>query len=370
MMQNLRILSEKFDVECLIMDKGKKEKHCFDEIEKYSKRIVYVKQPNSFIRFFNCLKSLVFKKPIQNGYFYSSKMKSFIKKNYKNYDCLFFMHMRTAQYAVDINAKKIIDCPDCITLNSYNEYVNSKGLRRFIYKIDYKNTKRFESTKYQCFNRVFVINHRDEQKLIELDSRLKYKIIILQNYVRDLGMSENVIENSNQICFLGRMAYGPNIHAINNFVSNIFPDLKKEYPDLVFNIYGGSVVKKIKNLEKVDGVIVHGYVENVAKEIQSNRLVVAPMISGSGTQNKILECMRLKKIVLTTQLGVDGLDHITSNDIVVCNDNIDFIEKCKYFLSKQSNEEKQRIENNAFNYVVNNFSFEISKQQLLNNIGI
>lgn len=370
MMQNLLILSKKYDVDCLIMDKKSEKEQSFDEIKKYSKNVFYFKQPNLFVRALNCLKFLILKKPIQNGYFYSRKMNKFVHKNSENYDGIFFMHMRTAQYGLKISTKKYIDCPDCITMNSFNEFKNSKGLKRLIYRFDYKNVKRFEATKYREFDGVFVINNRDKKQLIELDNKLEHKVYLLQNYVRDLGMLDNLSEKRNEICFLGRMAYGPNILAIDNFVKNIYPRLKEQFPNLIFNIYGGSVVGKIKKLTKIDGVIVHGYVENVAKEIQQNRFVVAPMISGSGTQNKILECMRLKKLVLTTQLGVDGLDNVSDEDIVVCNDNDDFVKKSLYFLSDESDIKKQIIEENAFRYVQNNFSFEISETQLLSKMEV
>lgn len=370
MMQNLSFLSEEYDVDCIILDKDKPSNESITELKKYSKNVMFIKMNNLFFRAFHCLINFFTGKPLQNGYFYSRKMNKLIHRIYKNYDAIFCMHMRTGQYVLDLDdIKKYIDCPDCITLNSENEYKSSKGIRRILFKIDYKNVKKFESTKYNLFNGIFVINKRDKEYLAEMNKKINDRVHILYNYVRDLGYKyENDIVSNPSICFLGRVAYGPNTAAIKHFVADIFPFLRKAYPSLIFNIYGGSVTKEIKSLESFEGVEVHGFVDDVAKEIQSNTFVVAPMISGSGTQNKILECMMLRKLIITTKIGVDGLDDISENEVVVCNSDNDFIEKCLFYLSNDNLKAVKSIGENAYTYVKNHYSKETSRHQLLNNI--
>lgn len=372
MMQNLCFLSEKYDVDCIILDKDDPSEESLKELKKYAKNIAYVKMGSLFFRAFHCLFNFLTGKPLQNGYFYSHKMKKMIRQNYKNYDAIFCMHMRTGQYVLDLNdIKKYIDCPDCITLNSKNEYKSSKGLRKLLFRIDYMNVKKFESFKYRLFDGIYVINKRDKDFLVGLDKRLEGKTYILYNYVRDLGYKSEYDKISEcSICFLGRVAYGPNTAAIKHFVTNIFPYLKGTYPSLIFNVYGGSVTKEIKQLESVEGVRIHGFVDDVAKEIQSNTFVVAPMVSGSGTQNKILECMMLKKLVITTKIGIDGLDDITEDEIVVCNDDKEYIEKCLFYLSSDNYRAMKAIGENSHKYVTSHYSKENSKSQLLDKISL
>lgn len=371
MMQNLVFLSKHYDVDCLILDKEKPTKECLNELNKYSKNIIFIKTGNLFSKIFHCLSFFVRGKPLQNGYFYSRKMNKTIKAIYKHYDAIFCMHMRTGQYVLKYgDVKKYIDCPDCITLNSKNEYLHSKGIRRLLFKIDYSNVKKFESRKYKCFDGVYVINKRDKEFLIEMDSRLKDKTHILYNYVRDLGYKKEYdIQTNKSICFLGRVAYGPNTIAIKHFVNDIFPHLRAKYPDLVFNVYGGSVTSEIKNLENPNnGIKVHGFVDDIAKEIQSNSFVVASMISGSGTQNKVLECMKLKKLVVTTTIGADGLDDVDDKSLVICHDDQDFIKQCLFYLDDSNKAAKEAIQENAVKYVDKHFSMENSEEQLISKL--
>ena len=367
MMQNLKILSSCYHVDCLILDSKTSISQEKKQIEKYAKNIFCIAYPNICTRIANCFKNLIIKEPLQNGYFYSKKAQVFVKKNASRYDLIFCTHMRTGQYLTNNQAiKKVLVCPDCITLNSKSEAKTSKGLRKLVFSIDAKNVQSFETTKYKIFDYLYVISQRDKKCLLSMDSSLSKKIGILFNSARDLGYSESVAQTQQKsTCFLGRVEYGPNASAILHFVDNIFPKLRLVYPDLIFNIYGGGSIKKIKRIKKIEGVVLHGYVDDVAKEIQRNTFVVAPMISGSGTQNKILECMMLKKLVITTKIGLDGLFNLKGDEIICADTEQEFIKQCLYYLSDECINAKTLIEEKAREYVLLNYSNSISEKQLL-----
>lgn len=366
MMQNLILLSKHYEVDCLIIDDKKMNDSELEYLRKYAKNVFFFQRSNLLFKLFNCLKFLLKGRPLQNGYFYSKKADDFVSKNYHDYDLLFCTHMRTGQYVINIEEiKKVLVCPDCITLNSKNEAKSSKLLRKAIFKLEAKNVEKFESHEYEKFDFLYIISENDKQKLSEIAPRIINKTGLLFNYARDLGFSNLNLESPKpEICFLGKLSYGPNVAAILYFSKNIFPKLKEYYPDLVFNVYGSGSSRKLKSLFKLKGVKIHGYIEDIAKEIQKNCFVVAPMISGSGTQNKILECMFLKKLIVTTQIGVDGLYNLSGNEIIVGNNDKDLIEKCLYFLSDDHQKEKKFIEDNARKYIIKNYSEAISEKQL------
>ena len=368
MMQNLQILSKYFDVDCLMLSEKELDEQHIDYLKRFSKNVFHFNIGNIFVRSYFCLLALFSGKPLQNGYFYSKKMNDFIQNNYVKYDFIFCVHMRTGQYVLNIkNIKKIIDCPDSITLNSLNEYKKSKGIRKLLFKIDYLNVKKFEKNNYMLFDLIYVISKRDEHFLVSLNPKLTTKTRILYNHARDLGYKEeyNIISKEPSICFMGKMSYGPNIIAIKFFVENIFPAIKAKYPNVIFNLYGGDVSPSIKKLSKMQGIKIHGFVDDISREIQSNHFVVAPMISGSGTQNKILECMYLKKLVITTELGADGLENLSGKEIIIAKNKEDFIDKCIFYLDTQNTRKRTEIGELARGYIINNYSKQKSEEQLL-----
>jgi glycosyltransferase involved in cell wall biosynthesis len=164
------------------------------------------------------------------------------------------------------------------------------------------------------------------------------------------------------------MSTEPNVNATMYFVNKIYPKVKKVYPDFEFNIIGGNATKEISSLSNIDGINVHGFVDDVAGLIQEQRLVVAPMVSGSGLQNKIIESMKLKKMVITTKIGSDGLTGLKGNELVIADNTDDFIDKLVYYLDDENSNDLNNIAAEGKKYVEKTYSFETVKKQLLDEL--
>ncbi len=54
-------------------------------------------------------------------------------------------------------------------------------------------------------------------------------------------------------------------------------------------------------------VIYHGEIEDAKTFMQSYRIMVAPLFTGSGIRIKILEAMALGRPVVTTPIGIEGI---------------------------------------------------------------
>jgi glycosyltransferase involved in cell wall biosynthesis len=190
---------------------------------------------------------------------------------------------------------------------------------------------------------------------------------VIPNYSRDLGydMNRDVKIKSLKISFIGKMSYEPNVNAVKHFVNNVFLEIKKTYPDLEFHIIGPNPSKYIKSLENVTGIKVRGFVDDPAYELMSSKLIVAPMRSGSGMQNKILESMYLGKVVVTNHLGISGFDNISDNEIVICESDLDMISKINSLLNDKNSNMISEIGSNARKYVISNYSFDFVQQKYL-----
>ena len=372
MMQNLVILSKKYNVDCLILSEEPIGIEAEAVLKKYAHRLIIFPGNKMVLRIARVMSFFFRFKPLQNGYFFSKGIRDFIYSNHRKYDCIFCSHMRTGQYVTKLEGvKKVLDCPDCITSNVSSVANTSRFFKKALYSAELKRVRRFETQEYDGFDRVFVISEKDRESLLLLNPGLEPRLSLLYNYVRDLGYDPNAEEGLGPTaCFLGKVGYKPNEDAILFFADRIFPTLKKTYPSFVFNIYGGGVTARIKNLGQRPGIIVHGFVDNVGAAIQANTIVVAPMISGSGTQNKILEAMLLGKTVLTTTLGAEGLHGLTGEELVVCPNDEAFLDRCLHFLDASSRGERIRIGKQAREYVQKEFSLSIVERQLLDNMPI
>ncbi|MFB5311954.1 glycosyltransferase [Enterococcus gallinarum] len=369
MFQNVRILSLNYDVDLVYVDDNL-ENEDIKELEKYCNTVTKFKM-SRVESIFSGIFNFIFKSwPLQVGYFHSSKMKKWIDKNISSYDKVFCNHLRSSSFILNKKGiKKYVDCVDAISLNYENKVKSCKGLERLVYSLELKKVKKYEQEIYSSFDVLFIISMRDKEYINNLKFSKEPKL--LYNYVRDLGYDESksITSTTNKsVCFIGKMSTEPNVNATMYFVNKIYPKVKKVYPDFEFNIIGGNATKEISSLSNIDGINVHGFVDDVAGLIQEQRLVVAPMVSGSGLQNKIIESMKLKKMVITTKIGSDGLTGLKGNELVIADNTDDFIDKLVYYLDDENSNDLNNIAAEGKKYVEKTYSFETVKKQLLDEL--
>ena len=102
------------------------------------------------------------------------------------------------------------------------------------------------------------------------------------------------------IAFSGVMDYRPNVDAALFLVNEVLPFITA---DVEIRIIGRSPAPEVEKLRGLDPrVVVTGAVASVADELQRSDIYVAPMISGVGILNKVLEAMACGLPVVLTPL--------------------------------------------------------------------
>ena len=112
----------------------------------------------------------------------------------------------------------------------------------------------------------------------------------------------------NNICFIGRMDYYPNVQAMSRFCEEVFPIIRRERPDAKLTIVGADPVRAVRKLGKLEGVKVTGTVPDVRPYLQRAAVSIAPMLIARGIQNKILEAMASGVPVVASRLAAAGID--------------------------------------------------------------
>lgn len=313
--------------------------------------------------------------PLQLGYFFSAEMQQWIDKNITSYKNVLCMHVRTMSYLINIkgifkkNINIYFDGIDAISLNYRNSYVASKGLRKLINKMEYKRMEQWERKVYSLVKNSVLISERDRDYIVN-DLAASCDPHIVYNYAIDYGYEPDVKKESCTLAFMGKMNYQPNVDAVMNFVKKVYPSVKKRYPQLKFNIIGGNATPEIQKLEEIDGICVCGFVENPAELLMKATIVIAPMISGSGLQNKIVQAMYLSCMVMTTKIGADGLNEISGNEIVIADDEKDMVKKLLHYLKPEAQTERNTVGAEARKYIQQNYSYEAIEIQMKQVFGL
>lgn len=317
---HLKNLSTKYNVSAVIIctESPTEEVHSFLKEHTVSYKIF---QLSKFQILKNLIIGFISNEPLQVGYYYSKEIQSFIDKTAVEKDIFFCCNIRTAKYAAKCNLPKFIDLIDSISLNYKRSFKNVKSLLwKIIYWYESRKLYQYERKIISTFNASFVVNFNEKEYW---SSELKTNTIIwLPNGIKPHLFDYNKkIENWHQksIVFLGKMDYQPNIDAVLWFIDNVYHLLDK---DIQFFVIGARPTKKIlKKAKPFKNIHIEGYLEDPYLIINSSNLIVSPMQTGGGVQNKILEGMAMAKVNVSTKLGADSILYAEDNKHFFVEDN-------------------------------------------------
>ena len=109
------------------------------------------------------------------------------------------------------------------------------------------------------------------------------------------------------VVFSGALGFRPNADAARFFATEIFPHVKAQVRDARFVVVGWGTEAQERALSSLPGVEVHSNVPDMGEELRAAWVTVAPMRSGCGIKNKVLEAWAVGKPVVMTSLATNGL---------------------------------------------------------------
>jgi len=334
-----KILSRGYKVDLLCINEGKIKNEYIEKLKEVFNEVIYFSYHP--LRFkWNAFKGLFLRKPLQVSYYYFKEVQRWINKRYRNYDLIFCNHIRTAEYVKDAHYVKIVDLHDAISMNYAKAKLNTRGWWKIIYWIENKKLLPYEIKTIDKFDKSFIVSDTDRDYLIKHGADKK-KIVTISVAVKEEVVNRiSRVEEKDELVFLGKMDYPPNEDAAIYFTEIVFPILKKERKKLKFIIVGAKPTRRILRLKKIGGIEVTGFVEDPYKHLEEGKVFVAPIRFGAGIQNKILEAMALRKSVVTTSCGAEGINGRDGEHFLVADNPEDMAEK---ILDLLENEKKRKV---------------------------
>lgn len=367
MYQYIKILSEYCKVDVLYLSDQKEDK---DKLNDVCNNVIVFgeRRRTKYIRMIkNCI---LYKMPLQSGRMYLKEVQRWLNVHNKDYELILCMHIKMAPYIMklalrgEISKKRLFFCGvDAISLQCQNACRVNKGWKKAAYMLEYKKMLSYEKKVYETMDNTIVISQRDRRYILE-KVKAKCNPHIICNYAVDLGYQDKIEKEQCSICFMGRMDYNPNIAAVTYFVNIIYPKVKALYPTLRFHIIGGYATKQIESLSKINGITVHGFVENPAEYLQKSTVVIAPMRSGAGLQNKIIQAMYLGCTVITSEIGADGMVGLRGDELVVYHNDSELISRLIELLPEESAKRREEIGRNARYFIERNYSYDIVRSKI------
>ena len=155
---------------------------------------------------------------------------------------------------------------------------------------------------------VLAVSRQDASALAQLSRRVDVQVIVNGIEMEEFRWSPPRAAASPVLVFTGKMDYRPNIDAALWFGRRVLPLIQRKQPAIRFQIVGMHPHPRLDELRSNPAVEITGMVADTKPYIAAASVFVIPMRVGGGTRFKVLEAMALGAPIVSTTLGVEGID--------------------------------------------------------------
>jgi len=203
------------------------------------------------------------------------------------------------------------------------------GPKQWMAELILRKIHRFESTAVHWADCVFCVSEQDRQVLQSISGASKLHTLPLGVSLDDLPQASLTFEGPPRLLFVGSFDHPPNREAALWIAEELVPYLRRHLPDLICEIAGRNPPTELRLAAAAShgGVVVHGFVDDLIPLYERSWLFTAPLFSGGGIKIKILETLARGMPVLTTPIGLDGIDAEKGKAIVCADDASAFFGK-------------------------------------------
>ena len=327
---------------------------------------IYLFPHNYFKKFFQLILAFLSGKALSPALFYNKSLHKKLRENQTNYQLVFAFSGQMCLYLEGMHHQSIIDFCD-VDSYKWEQYSAKKGFfTRWIYKLEARRLKKYEIEHGKRAKQTLFVTESEKTLFLKLGGH--GNCAALRNGV-DHKKFHPCLEppEKGKILFTGAMDYFPNIEAVLWFAEKVFPLILKEYPFCQFIIAGSKPSPEIQRLSKIKNIVVTGFVNDMLDEFKKADIIVAPLQIARGLQNKVLEGMSCQKPVVLTPEAATGIEAKDEVHWLIAQSNHEFAKRIMFLLDNPQFSKK--IAQNARKFVEENYDWDKSISNVLNNLG-
>lgn len=275
------------------------------------------------------------------------------KKEHFDYVMVEYVYMSKALTKLGRGVTKIVDTHDILADRAYMYYDMGVKPKTFY-------TSKNQERKGLLRADIVLAIQKDERKYFIKQLRNKRKVLTVGNYFETV---EDVkVCPQKKVLFVGSNN-DPNREALQYFLNHIWKEVKKRVPDAGFLI-AGDVSNSVSDSNLYTRV---GYVEDLSDVYKEARVVVNPMLSGTGLPIKSIEAMAYGKAMVMTESGARGLyrEGKEPKAFLLAKDTEDFIDKLVLLLNDDKKTEQVQRYCRKFVERYNDRIFQVIKKGII-----
>jgi polysaccharide biosynthesis protein PslH len=203
---------------------------------------------------------------------------------------------------------------------------NAPWFLKPVLALETSRVKRYEGHLVKAFDITLAVTDPDETALLEAthqagnDPQLFRDRIAVIPIAVDCQALQPVERKSNSlnIVTLGTLHYPPNADGIRWFMREVFPLIQEKIPAATLTIIGKNPPKDFIQAAVHDpSITLTGYIPDLTPSLMDAAVMVVPVRAGGGMRVRILEAFARGMPVVTTTVGLEGIQAEPGEDVLV-----------------------------------------------------
>lgn len=279
----------------------------------------------------------------------------------ENFDCIVCDFLASTPNVPDLGACVLFQHNVEATIwNRHASHAPTPAHRAY-FQLQAKRMLAYEGRACRSARRVIAVSHADEAIM-----RKQYGVERISTVPTGVDLDyfapPRELPSNGALAFVGAMDWLPNVDGALWFVHEVLPLIRRKKPECPLVLVGRNPAREIANLAKMDPRIrVTGTVPDVRPHLWGTSVSIVPLRIGSGTRLKIFESMAARVPVVSTTVGAEGLPVENRTHLHVGDSPEAFAAACLELLESQ--EERRRISDAAWELVSSRFSWELVSWQ-------
>jgi glycosyltransferase involved in cell wall biosynthesis len=183
---------------------------------------------------------------------------------------------------------------------------NNYSLKRYYLKNLSDRMRNFEMAAWQHADYLLPISNDDAATLLTAGVQTPTSVVPFGITTHNSAVPSEQGDYMAHGYHLGAMDWMPNADGVKWFVEDVWPVLHRTVPQFQFTYAGRAMPPSFIRLQG-NGVVNAGEVPDASLFIRDKKILIVPLLSGSGIRVKVLEAMAVHKLVISTAIGMQGI---------------------------------------------------------------
>jgi glycosyltransferase involved in cell wall biosynthesis len=308
--------------------------------------------PNSLIAYLGYLSS--YPRSVVDSF--SKEMQSCIERQIetKSYDRIIASQTSMARYCrPNHNIPVIIEEAELGVFFDLFKQASSPW-RRLRNGLTWAKHRNYLSHLLQASSACTVVSEKERQLIIR-NVPCQTPVEVIPNCI-DLSDYRDIHEypQPNSLIFTGSFRYHANYDAMSWFLTDVFPIIQAEVPDVNLVITGDHAGLPLPSSK---GVKLTGFIDDIRPLVAQSSVSIVPIRIGGGTRLKILEAMALRTPVVSTPKGAEGLEVTDEKNILIADSPAQYAKAVCRLLHEP--ELHKKLTDNAYQLVSEKYNWSV-----------